>query len=354
MAIRRAGRTIVSVSRGVSVDLVGIRCAYDGTEVLHGIDLSVGAAETISLLGPSGCGKTTLLRCIAGLERPVAGTITIGDREVSDGAATWVAPRHRGLGMVFQDGALFPHLSVADNIGFGISTATDSTRIDEMLELVGLADMGDRMPGTLSGGQAQRVALARALAPAPSVLLLDEPFSSLDAALRDQVRGEVQRILREVEVTTVFVTHDQEEAFEMGDRVAVIRDGHLEQVAAGRDLYRAPASAWVATFVGEANLIDGQASGTAAKTKLGEVELREAADGEVTVVIRPEDIMVIDPGSGAVQAEVGPIRFRGHDMLVPLSVDGLEITARVQGDIDPRGHVGLEIIGPPAAAFPRG
>ncbi|HUW00709.1 MAG TPA: ABC transporter ATP-binding protein [Acidimicrobiales bacterium] len=342
------------MSRGVPVELRGIRSAYDGAEVLHGIDLGVAAAETISLLGPSGCGKTTLLRCIAGLEHPTAGMITIGDHVVSDGDSTWVAPRHRGLGMVFQDGALFPHLSVAENIAFGIHRNGDiAGRVDEMLDLVGLGGMGDRLPGTLSGGQAQRVALARALAPAPSVLLLDEPFSSLDAALRDQVRGEVQRILREVEVTTVFVTHDQEEAFEMGSLVAVICDGHLEQVAPGRDLYRAPASAWVATFVGEANLVEGTASGTTATTALGEIELRHAAVGAVTVVIRPEDIAVIGPGTHAVQAEVGPVRYRGHDMLVPLRVDGLEITARVQGDVDPRGRVGLELVGPPAAAFPR-
>lgn len=341
------------MSRGVPVELRGIRSAYEGVEVLHGIDLMVDAAETISLLGPSGCGKTTLLRCIAGLERPTEGSVTIDGRQVSDGQS-WVVPRQRGVGMVFQDGALFPHLSVADNIGFGIRrNGSSDARIGEMLDLVGLAGLGDRMPGTLSGGQAQRVALARALAPAPSVLLLDEPFSSLDAALRDQVRGEVQRILREIQITTVFVTHDQEEAFEMGDQVAVIRAGHVEQIASGRDLYRAPASAWVATFVGEANLLDGIASGSSAQTALGRVELRDAAEGDVTVVIRPEDILVTEPQGAAVQADVGPVRYRGHDMLVPLWIDDVEITARIQGDIDPRGRVGLELSGPPAAAFPR-
>ncbi|MCB1753802.1 MAG: ABC transporter ATP-binding protein, partial [Gammaproteobacteria bacterium] len=194
-------------------------------------------------------------------------------------------------GMVFQDGALFPHLSVADNVAYGLPRAQrQSSRVSELLEMVGLAGYEPRLPGTLSGGQQQRVALARALAPHPAVLLLDEPFSSLDTGLRVQVRAEVHRLLREIGVTTIFVTHDQEEAFLLGERVAVLRDGTLEQVGTPIELYDRPASAWVAGFVGEANLVGAEARGTSATTPCGEVPLRVPATGSVEVLLRPEHL----------------------------------------------------------------
>ena len=224
----------------------------------------------MALLGPSGCGKTTLLRIIAGLERPDDGTVTVGDQLLTS-PSTFVAPERRRVGMVFQDWALFPHLSVARNVGFGLPRPERkvSPRIDEALELVGLVGLGDRMPSTLSGGQQQRVALARAIAPRPSVLLLDEPFSNLDASLRAQVRTEIHQLLVGLGITTIFVTHDQDEAFVLGDRVAVLAEGEVVQIGPPAELYRSPATRWLAGFVGDANLVDGSAQGRRADTALG-------------------------------------------------------------------------------------
>ena len=211
------------------VDVRGVHKSFGTTAVLRDVDLDVPSGSVVALLGPSGCGKTTLLRIIAGLEAPDAGEVRVGGRLLT-GPATSVPPEHRRVGMVFQDWGLFPHLTVAQNVGYGLPRGERrGARVDEALELVGLVGLGHRSPTTLSGGQQQRVALARALAPRPSVLLLDEPFSNLDAALRVQVRGEVHRLLRELGVTTVFVTHDQEEAFVLGDEVAVMSEGRVVQ-----------------------------------------------------------------------------------------------------------------------------
>ena len=219
---------------GLEIDAVSVD--YGGPEVLSDVSLSVTPGEIIALLGPSGCGKTTLLRAIAGLERPTAGSISLGNRLVT-GPGEFVPPERRRIGMVFQDWALFPHLDVARNVGYGLPRGDLSTeRVSKTLSLVGLDNVADRMPGTLSGGQQQRVALARALAPRPTVLLLDEPFSNLDSSLRSQVRTEIHHLLVELGVTTVFVTHDQDEAFVLGDRVAVLHDGRLAQVGSPDDL----------------------------------------------------------------------------------------------------------------------
>ena len=211
---------------------------------MQNLTLQVEPGESVALLGPSGCGKTTLLRLIAGLERPLAGTIQLGDRFVSGPpgrGGTWVAPEARRVGMVFQDWALFPHLTVGRNVGYGLERSTRTPgRIAEALDLVGLSGFAERMPSTLSGGQQQRVALARALAPRPGVLLLDEPFSNLDSSLREDVRSEVRRLLIELGITAVFVTHDQDEAFVVGDRVGVLREGRLAQVDTPDGLYRRP------------------------------------------------------------------------------------------------------------------
>jgi iron(III) transport system ATP-binding protein len=313
-----------------------VSVAYgDGPDAVDDVSLTVAAGSIVALLGPSGCGKTSLLRAIAGLERPRAGVISIGDRVVSS-RDTWVKPEHRHIGMVFQDGALFPHLSVADNIAFGLATRSSRTerreRVDELLELVDLAGVADRLPDTLSGGQQQRVALARSLAPNPSVLLLDEPFSALDAGLRLHVRAEVARILREVGVTSIFVTHDQDEAFVLGDQVAVMRDGRVEQVGTPDELYRTPVNRWVAGFVGEANFVPGSCTDGHVHTALGPLPIDSqppASDGPITVLVRPEQVE-LSPGD---DAEITTVEYYGHDVRYELRLaDGTVLSARTHPD----------------------
>lgn len=334
-----------SVDRDLATVTVNhVSVSYDGAaHAVDDVSLDVDAGSIVSLLGPSGCGKTSLLRAIAGLERPVGGSISIGDRVVS-GAGSWVKPEHRSVGMVFQDGALFPHLTVADNVAFGLNAAhikanrTERTsRVAELLEMVDLAGLGDRLPETLSGGQQQRVALARSLAPNPTVLLLDEPFSALDAGLRIHVRAEVARILREVGVTSIFVTHDQDEAFVLGDRVAVMRDGRVEQFGAPDELYRTPTSKWVARFVGEANFVPGHRSGEAGRvdTTLGRVTISgstsaDLADTAVQVLVRPEQVVL----SAGDAAEITAVEYYGHDVRYELLLgDGTTLSARTHPDI---------------------
>ena len=278
---------------------------------------------------------------IAGLERPDAGTITVGDTPMA-APGTWVPPEKRQIGMVFQDWALFPHLTVGRNVGYGLPRAErDGPRVEEALAMVGMADLVDRMPNTLSGGQQQRVALARAIAPRPTVLLLDEPFSNLDSALRVGVRTEVHRLLVELGITSIFVTHDQEEAFVLGDRVAVMQSGRIEQVATPAALYRRPASAWIASFVGDMNLLKGEASGSTAATALGEVSLVEEAHGAVELLLRPEDLTVASGGD----AEVTLIEFYGHDQMLSVRLaNGADVlvrtTARTEWRRGDRVHVG--------------
>ena len=324
--------------------------SFAATPVLNGVSLDVPSGSVTALLGPSGCGKTTLLRVIAGLERPDAGEVRVGDRLLT-GEGVFVAPEHRRVGMVFQDWALFPHLTVAGNVGYGLSRADRrSGRVEEALEMVGLTGMGDRWPGTLSGGQQQRVALARALAPRPAVLLLDEPFSNLDTALRTSVRAEVHRLLRELEVTTVFVTHDQEEAFLLGDEVAVMAEGSVVQSGRPADLYAAPVSAWVAGFVGEANLLAGTARDDHAETPLGTVPLAVPADGAVSVLVRPEQVGV-HPGEGAL---VEAVEFYGHDSVYLVRLDGGPVLrARVGAAPAFRGgdRVAVSYSGQPTVAY---
>src|SRR5690606_17354985 len=284
-----------------------------GTEVLHGVDLDVAEGSVVALLGPSGCGKTTLLRSIAGLERPSGGEVRIGDTLVS-GPGTHVPPERRRIGMVFQDWALCPHLTVGGNVAFGLPRAErKGPRVEAALELVGLEGFGDRMPGTLSGGQQQRVALARALAPDPSALLLDEPFSNLDTTLRARVRTEVHELLHRVGITTVFVTHDQDEAFVLGDDVAVMSEGLIVQQAPPHELYADPATAWVAHFVGDANLVPGVARQGRAATALGDIDLRSPVEGSCEVLLRPEDLALgSEAGDGAgTSAHVELVEYYG-------------------------------------------
>ena len=262
---------------------------------VDGVDLDVRSGEFLAVLGPSGCGKTTLLRLVAGFERPDGGGIEIDGRVVS-GPRRHLAPEERRIGMVFQESALFPHLDVAGNIGFGLPRRGREARIAELVALVGLAGLQRRMPHELSGGQQQRVALARALAPDPALILLDEPFSSLDATLRSQLRGDVREILRTAGATTLFVTHDQSEALEISDRVAVMRAGRIEQVSTPSELYLRPVNRFVAGFVGEANLLPGEVRHGEVQTLVGRFRAASGslADGaRAEVLLRPEQLHML-------------------------------------------------------------
>jgi iron(III) transport system ATP-binding protein len=355
----RAARDPAAEGAAEPIAVRGLRKHFGGTAVLTGVDLHVPAGGLVALLGPSGCGKTTLLRAIAGLEQPDAGEIRLGERLVS-GPGAFIPAERRRVGMVFQDWALFPHLSVARNVGFGLSREERrGGRVQEALELVGLTGLGERTPATLSGGQQQRVALARAVATRPSVLLLDEPFSNLDAALRVQIRAEVARLLRELGLTALFVTHDQEEAFLLGDQVAVMLAGSIEQQATPAELYANPASRAVAAFVGDANFLPGEADGLVVRTAIGPVPLREAATGRVDVLARPEQLGVSDdhPGADGAPGLIELVEYYGHDAVYLVRPDhGPSFRARVIAT--PRHRAGdrvrVAFTGDAAIAYPAG
>lgn len=321
---------------------------FNGTSALAGVDLAVEQGESLALLGPSGCGKTTLLRILAGLEVPDRGDITLEGKTLT-GPARFVAPEQRRIGMVFQDWALFPHMTVARNVAFGLGKAGSNGRVSETLDLVGLSHLADRYPDELSGGQAQRVAVARALAPRPRVLLFDEPFSNLDTGLRTRIRADVAALMREVRMTSIFVTHDQEESFVVGDRVAVMREGRIEQVGRPADVYQNPASSWVATFVGEANVLGGVATNGHVSTAVGEVPLAGPLRGPCEVVIRPEYLVVGRGDQGVVSA----VEFYGHDTTYQVALNGTKLVARVIAapDFAPGDRVSVSYVGPGAAAF---
>jgi len=302
------------------VTVSGLGKTFGAQVVLAGLDLEVPAGSLTAILGPSGSGKTTLLRLLAGFERADAGTIGIGGVLV-DGPGAYLPPERRRIGYVPQEGSLFPHLTVAGNVGFGLPAGRRrGGKVDGLLETVGLGGFGRRYPHQLSGGQQQRVALARALAIEPAVVLLDEPFASLDAHLRASVRADVQEIFRRAGTTAVLVTHDQDEALSVADRVAALRDGGIAQCAPPEDLYCRPADPRLASFIGEANLLEGVVSGATVKTLLGALPLDPAAAipgaaGQVTVLIRPEQIDIV-PNEDGLTAHVTSYRYHGHDAVL--------------------------------------
>lgn len=304
---------------------------YGAVRAVDEMTFAVAPGQVLGLLGASGCGKTTALRLIAGVERPDRGSVVLGDRIVA-GPGVYVPPERRQVGMVFQDYALFPHLDVAANVAFGLARSpTRAARVAAALALVGLAGLERRWPHELSGGQQQRVALARALAPRPQVLLLDEPFSNLDAALRVHVRGEVRAILAEAGVTAIFVTHDREEALSLADVVAVVEEGRILQLAAPELLYREPESAAVALAVGDGDLVEGLAAGARARCELGDVPLAQPADGPVRLLLRPEIVDLEAAAEG--MATVVERQFLGPSLLLTVRLpSGACLRARLPAE----------------------
>jgi iron(III) transport system ATP-binding protein len=285
---------------------------FGDTVAVDEAELTVERGEFLALLGPSGCGKTTLLRLIAGFEEPDAGRVQI-EGEVVAGDGAWTPPDRRHVGMVFQDYALFPHLTVAANVGFGLARHERSARVGEVLEVVGLAGLGGRYPHELSGGQQQRVALARAVAPAPSTVLLDEPWSNIDPLLRCTMRDELASILRRVGVTVVLVTHEREEALSIADRIVLMQAGRIVQAGVPEHVYYAPATRWAAEFVGAANFLPGRIAGGLVETALGAFPVLNAnGHASVEVLVRPELLELEPDPSGP--GEVVAREFRGHDV----------------------------------------
>ncbi|KAB1196097.1 MULTISPECIES: ABC transporter ATP-binding protein [Haloferax] len=312
------------------LELDGVSKAYGAETVIDDLSISVEDGEILTLLGPSGCGKTTTLRLIAGLDHPDGGEVRLNGSVVSSSEA-FVAPEERGVGVVFQEFALFPHLTAAENIAFGLKELDDAerdARVRELLDLVGLETQGASYPDELSGGQQQRVALARSLAPEPSILLLDEPFSNLDVDLRVKMREEVRRILKEAGVTAISVTHDQEEAMSISDRVAVMNDGDLEQIGEPEQVFQHPESRFVAGFLGYAGFLPGRISGDRIETELGSVErdqlhglAPEYDETDIDILVRPDDVSAHacdGPGHGEVVGK----RYLGPTILYEVELDG--------------------------------
>lgn len=355
MTLTYTGPLSLETARSASVELVGVVKDYGGHRALDAISLSLAPGEFVALLGPSGCGKTTALRVLAGLEVADEGQILIDGVSVAD-----VPTNRRDMGMVFQSYSLFPHLTVLQNVEFGlrmrkVASAPRRARAEEALEMVGLGHLGQRYAHQLSGGQQQRVALARALVTRPQVLLLDEPLSALDAKVRVQLREEIRRIQSDLGITTVFVTHDQEEALAVADRVAVMREGQIEQIGTPEELYSSPATTFVATFVGLSNRLAGEATVTGVVVQgvtlpvLGE----PLPAGPATAWVRPEDIVFADDG---IAATVVASSFLGSLRRTQVRLAD-ETLVSVQHDLDRRPMPGetvhLRFKGAPVSAVTR-
>jgi iron(III) transport system ATP-binding protein len=354
-----------------TIEIEGLGKRYEDTEVLHGIDLRVEEGELVTLLGPSGCGKTTTLRCVAGLERPDAGTIRIGGDRVASGASgRFVAPERRNVGMVLQSYALWPHMTVFANVAYPLRVRRVprreiAGRVAAVLDAVGMTSYADRMPGQLSGGQAQRVALARAIVARPRVLLFDEPLSNLDAQLRVSMRREVRAAHERTGTTSLYVTHDQEEAIALSDRVAVMRDGAIEQLGTPREIYERPATRFVARFVGSENVLPGRVHdrrpGAIAVELDGEGGLlwcdheHEVASGNrAHLAIRSEDVRLAREAPtgrpNVVSATLQSATYAGRHMQYVVDLRGVALTVRATDDglgVAPGDAVSVEL--PPSA-----
>ncbi|MDO5503514.1 MAG: ABC transporter ATP-binding protein [Actinomycetia bacterium] len=327
----------------------------DRLVVLRGLDLDLAHGHLTAVVGASGCGKTTLLRAIAGFVAPDEGAITIDGQPV---AFPWaqVPPEKRGVTLVPQEGALFPHLDVAGNVAFGLGRKQSRSRVGELLDLVGLSGMEKRRPSELSGGQQQRVALARALAPEPRIVLLDEPFSALDAGLREAVRAQVRTVLRQAGTTALLVTHDQDEALSIADSIAVLADGQVAMHATPEQVYAAPTDLSTARFIGQVVELPARASGRLAQTPLGQVALAadtadEEASGDGTVTLRPEQIRICELGQEGVVGLVEERTYYGHDATVAVrlvgegGIRGQRVIVRTTGELPPDDEVRLAVSG---------
>ena len=315
------------------LDISHLEKSFGATRVVKDFNLAVEKGEFVSFLGPSGCGKTTVLRMIAGFETPTSGAIAIDGRNV-----TGLRPNQRNIGMVFQAYALFPNLTVAQNVAFGLRVkgagrAETEARVAEMLTLIGLSELGSRYPFQLSGGQQQRVALARALAPRPQVLLLDEPLSALDAKIRVSLRTEIRAIQRQLGITTIFVTHDQEEALSISDRIVVMHQGIADQVGSPFEIYNRPATSFVASFVGTLNRVEAVVTDPAAGgIRLGEAEIATGkpiaapAGAKVALALRPEALRLGQwPGHGQFQARIDAVHFLGSVIRIEADAGGVPL-----------------------------
>jgi len=343
-----------------ALDAEGIGRSFDGKPVLEGVQLRLGAGEVIALLGPSGCGKTTLLRIIAGLLAPTAGRLTIGGRLMAEGGGTMAPPEARGLGMVFQDYALWPHLSVRDNVAFplrmrGIARAARRVRADAALDQVGLGHLADRWPGTLSGGQQQRVALARAIVAEPPLVLFDEPLSNLDRELRESLAVEMGRLIRRLHLSAVYVTHDQAEAFTIADRVAVMLDGRIAQIDVPEVLFARPASVAVARFLNIGAIFDGALDGGRFRCAKGAIELPAeglggwpgSPSGPAQLLVPRTAVSPADPVNGHLRARVSHCQFQGDRYLLHLDLaeaEGAPVTGHLACPSDRPARAG-EVIG---------
>jgi iron(III) transport system ATP-binding protein len=345
-----------------AVQCNGLSKAFGTIPAVEDVSLAMEEGCLLSLVGPSGCGKTTALRLIAGFETPDSGTVTIRGT-LACGPRTFVPPDRRKVGMVFQDYALFPHLTIRQNVGYGLGRdrgrhgtlpgfgrrwhwwrrrsdreqhhhdGINDRRVDEVLEMVGLSRSASRLPHQLSGGEQQRVALARALAPNPAIILLDEPFSNLDPGLRTQVRSDVRRILKDSGTSAIFVTHDQDEALILADWVGVMLAGRVVQLGAPEEIYATPNSLAVAAFMGDANLIDGQANDGTVVTELGKLPLSNVAHGPVKVVVRPEVVRIDLAPQDQPGLEVVAREFYGHDQVIQVRLSsGVLLRARSTPD----------------------
>ena len=347
------------------LELDGITRLFGQEAAVENLSLSVRDGELLTLLGPSGCGKTTTLRLIAGLDRPTSGTITIAGEEVASDTG-FIAPEDRDVGLVFQNFALFPHLTVEENIGFGIDDwdADDrDARVADLLELVGLTEHSEKMPSQLSGGQQQRVALARSLAPEPDVLLLDEPFSNLDVRLRVEMREEVRRILKEAGVTAVSVTHDQEEALSISDRVAIVNDGQIEQIGRPEVVFENPESRFVASFLGRASFITGRVRGDIVETPLGTLSTEqingplEAYDGaQIDVLVRPDDLQATSAEESVADGHVVHRQYNGPNFVYRVELESGGVVRCLHNHVETFEHgqpVAVEIVADhPLAWYP--